>query len=157
MPKSIDGQLHGAGFRFAIVVARFNDLVTERLLDGAVDTLTRHGVADDDITVIRVPGAFELPLTSRWCAESGDYDAVVALGAVIRGATSHYDYVCGQAARGLLDASTVSGKPVGFGLLTCETLDQALERAGSKAGNKGAEAAMATLEMVDLGRRLRGS
>lgn len=150
MPQVIQGKLDGAGRRFAIAVARFNSLVTERLLDGAVDALTRHGVADDDITVVWVPGAYELPLACRWLAESKDHDAVVALGTVIRGATPHFDYVCAQAARGVLDASTSTGKPVAFGVLTTETLDQALERAGSKAGNKGSEAAMTALEMLQV-------
>lgn len=150
MPKVIQGQLDGKGRRFAIAIARFNSLVTDRLLDGAVDALIRHGVADDDITVVWVPGAFELPLTCSWLADSKDHDAVIALGAVIRGSTTHYDYVCSQASRGILDAASGSGKPVAFGLLTCETLEQALERAGSKAGNKGADAAMTALEMLSI-------
>ena len=153
MANVIHGKLDGTGRKFAIAIARFNSLVTDRLLDGAIDALTRHGVSDDDITVVWVPGAFELPLACRWLAAK-DNDAVIALGAVIRGSTTHYDYVCSQASRGILDASTTSGKPVAFGLLTCETLEQALERAGSKAGNKGADAAMTALEMTQLGSEL---
>ena len=155
--QEIHGDLDGRGKRFALVVSRFNALVTEPLLDGAVDILVRHGADRGDLSVIRTPGAYELPLACKIAAESGRYDGVVALGAVIRGSTPHFDYVCAQAARGLLDASTLTSVPVGFGLLTCDTLDQAFERAGSKAGNKGAEAALATLEMVGLCRALRPS
>ncbi len=147
MVQTIQGTLDGNGRKFAIAIARFNSLVTDRLRDGAIDALTRHGVAADDIRVVWVPGAFELPVVCRWLADT-DADAVIALGAVIRGSTTHYDHVCNQAARGILDASVQSGKPVSFGVLTCETLEQALERAGSKAGNKGADAALAALEML---------
>ncbi|MEM7200325.1 MAG: 6,7-dimethyl-8-ribityllumazine synthase [Planctomycetota bacterium] len=150
MVREIKGTISGAGRRVAIAVARFNELVSERLLQGATDALQRHGTAADDITVVRVPGSFELPLTCRWLADSGRHDAVLALGAVIRGATPHFDYVCGQAARGTLDAAVASSIPVIFGVLTCDTMDQALDRAGGKAGNKGAEAAVAALEMVAL-------
>ena len=155
--QEIHGHLDGKGKRFAIALTRFNDLITERLLAGAIDAVAQQGVDEASITVVRVPGAFELPLTCRWLADSGDHDAVIALGAVIRGATTHYDHVCGQAARGVLDAGVSSGRPVSFGVLTCETQDQALERAGSKAGNKGWDAALAALEMVQLGARIRGS
>ncbi len=152
----IKGDLSGAGRRFGIAVARFNELICSKLLDGAVDALTRHGVNEDDITVVWVPGAFELPQTCRWLAESGKVDGVIALGAVIRGATGHYDHVCNQAARGVLDAGVSTSVPVAFGVLTCDTLDQALERAGSKAGNKGADAALAALEMAAVRRGLTG-
>jgi 6,7-dimethyl-8-ribityllumazine synthase len=148
--------LSGNGLRFAIVAARFNDLVTDRLVAGAADTLRRHGVAADDITLVRVPGAFELPLACRLVAESGRYDAVLALGAVVRGSTPHFDYVCSQTARGVLDASVANHLPVSFGVLTCDTMEQALDRAGGKAGNKGAEAALAALEMCAVGRALKG-
>ena len=148
MPREIQGRLDASGRRVAIVVARFNELVTDRLLAGARALLERHGVAE--ITVVRVPGAFELPLACRWIAATGRVDGIVALGAVLRGATPHFDYVCTQAARGLLDASLHADLPIGFGLLTCDTLDQALERAGTKAGNKGAEAAAVVLEMLGL-------
>ena len=157
MVETIQGALAGQGRRFGIAVARFNDLVSNRLLDGAVGALTRQGVADSDISVAWVPGAFELGLTCRWMAESGRFDAVIALGVVIRGGTAHFDYVCSQAARGVLDASMATSVPVTFGVLTCDTLDQALERAGSKGGNKGADAAMAALEMAALRSALQGS
>lgn len=134
------------------MVARFNDLITERLERGARDALARSGIGADSITVVKVPGAFELPLACRWAA--ADHDAVVALGCVIRGATDHYDYVCSQASRGCMDAMVATDKPVGFGLLTCETLEQALDRAGGKVGNKGADAALAALEMLDVRDRL---
>ncbi len=147
---SIQGTVDGRGRRIAIVAARFNELVTDRLLAGTRDTLVRHGVAPDAIREIRVPGAFELPLACRWLAESGDVDAIVALGCVIRGATDHYEHVCNQAASGILGATVDTGVPIGFGLLTCDTLEQALERAGGKAGNKGTDAAMAALEMIGL-------
>ncbi len=150
MAEVLKGSIDGKGRRIAIAVGRFNDLINDRLVAGAQDALIRHGVADEDIQIAWVPGAFELPLTARWLAESGKFDAVLALGTVIRGATTHYDYVCNQAARGILDAAVSNSIPVAFGVLTCETLDQALERAGSKAGNKGADAAMAALEMIGV-------
>ncbi|MBK8977830.1 MAG: 6,7-dimethyl-8-ribityllumazine synthase [Planctomycetes bacterium] len=150
----VRGAIVGAGRRVAVVVARFNELVTDRLAAGARDALVRAGVAADAITVVHVPGAFELPLACRWALES--HDAAVALGCVIRGATDHYEHVCAQASRGVLDAMHGSGRPVGFGLLTCDTLEQALERAGGKAGNKGADAAYAALEMLGLRDALRG-
>lgn len=154
MPREIKAELHGAGRRIAIAVGRFNELVSERLMQGALDTLSRHGVADQDIALVRVPGSYELPQTCRWLAASGQYDAVIALGVVIRGATSHYDYVCGQAARGILDAGIATSVPVAFGVLTCETMEQALDRAGGKAGNKGADAAITALEMASLRQQL---
>jgi 6,7-dimethyl-8-ribityllumazine synthase len=155
MAREIKGAVSGANRRVAIAVGRFNQLVSERLLSGAVDALTRYGVRADDIQVVWVPGSYELPLACRWLAESGRFDAVLALGAVIRGATSHYDHVCAQAARGILDASLATSVPIAFGVLTCDTLEQALERAGGKAGNKGADAAAAALEMVALRGALR--
>lgn len=142
--------------RFAIAVARFNDVVTERLLEGAVDAFRRHGLSGDDaVAVVRVPGAFELPLTCRWLAETGRYDGIVALGAVIRGGTDHYTWVSSEAARGLMDVGLASSTPVVFGVLTCDTLEQALDRAGGAAGNKGTEAAVCALEMAQLRRSLR--
>ena len=148
------GQLNGAGMRVAIACSRFNDLITERLLGGARDALVRHGVDDADITVAWAPVAFELPLVAQRLAQSGAFDAVVCLGAVIRGATGHYEHVAGQCAAGLARVALDTGVPVVFGVLTTETIEQALERAGTKAGNKGYESAETALEMVDLLRQL---
>lgn len=139
--------------RFAIVVSRFNDLITARLMEGAVSTLVRHGADDKQIAVVWVPGSYELPLTSEKLAESGRFDAVLALGAVIQGETTHHDYINHAMAQGLMQASQRTGVPILFGVLTCENLDQALNRAGGKVGNKGTEAALAAIEMVNL---LRG-
>ncbi|WP_316897286.1 6,7-dimethyl-8-ribityllumazine synthase [Pseudodesulfovibrio indicus] len=146
--KTIEGQLDAKGLKFAIVAARFNDFIVDRLISGAVDYLVRHGASKDDLTLIRLPGAFELPIAAQKLARSGSYDGIVVLGAVIRGATPHFDYVCNECAKGIAQASLESGVPMGFGLLTCDSLDQAIERAGSKAGNKGVEAASALLETV---------
>lgn len=148
------GMLRGDGVRVAIVCGRFNDLVTERLLSGARDGLLRHGVDAGSISVAWAPGAFELPLVAHRLADSGEFDAVIALGAVIRGATDHYTHVATQCAAGLQRAQLDTGVPVAFGVLTVETVEQAIERAGTKAGNKGYEAAEAVLEMVDLLRQL---
>jgi 6,7-dimethyl-8-ribityllumazine synthase len=150
----IRGQLRGDGLRVAVVCSRFNDLVTERLLAGARDGLVRHGVDDGSITVAEVPGAFELPLVAARLASSGEYDAVVCVGAVIRGATPHFDLVAGQCAAGLQRAQLDTGVPVIFGVLTTDTVEQALDRAGGKAGNKGFDAAVAAIEMVDVLRQL---
>ena len=142
----IEGRLEGAGLRVALVVSRFNDLITRRLLDGAVDGLRRHGVHDDDVVVAWVPGAVEIPVVARAFAARPDVDVVIALGCVIRGATGHYDHVCSMVAGGVADAANATGTPVIFGVLTTDTIEQALERAGTKAGNKGFEAAMAAIE-----------
>lgn len=152
----IEGQLSGGKGRFAIVAARFNSFVVEHLVEGAVDTLRRHGVAASRITVAKVPGAWELPLAARKLAASGKYDAVIVLGAVIRGGTPHFDYVAGECAKGVAQAGWDTGLPVIFGVLTTDTIEQAIERAGTKAGNKGADAALTALEMVDLLPRLEG-
>jgi 6,7-dimethyl-8-ribityllumazine synthase len=144
------GNPSGSGRRVAVVASRFNETVTRALLDGALDALIRHGAAFDDIDVIWVPGAWELPIAVRRAIASERYEAVVALGAVIRGETPHFDYVAGEAARGLADASRDSDIPLGFGLLTCDTLEQALQRCGGTHGNKGWDAALAALEMADL-------
>ena len=152
--KNIEGDLTTRNARFAIVLARFNDFIGERLLAGALDTLARHGIDTVNVEVIRVPGAFELPLVVRKLVERGNHDAVIALGCVIRGATPHFDYVAGTCAQGLATVSLESGVPVGFGVLTVDTIEQAIERAGSKAGNKGADAALAALEMVSVLRQL---
>ena len=150
MPHVFQGELTAPEGRFAIVVARFNDFVTKQLLEGAVDTLKRHGVDDKAIDVVWVPGSFEIPLVAKRLAEAGNYVAVLCLGAVIRGETSHHDYINHQVAAGIMQAGQSSGIPVLFGVLTCDTLEQAINRAGGKSGNKGAEAALAALEMVNL-------
>jgi 6,7-dimethyl-8-ribityllumazine synthase len=149
-----EGKLRGDGLRVALTCARFNDFITDRLLAGARDGLLRHGVDEASITVVWVPGAFELPLVAKRLAGSGEYDAVIALGAVIRGATGHYDHVAGQAASGLARAALDTGVPVVFGVLTTDTIEQAIERAGTKAGNKGFEAASTAIELADLMRQL---
>lgn len=150
MPRFIEGALKGDGKKIAIVVSRFNEFVTTRLLDGAVDGLTRTGVADEDITVVRVPGAFEIPLAAKQLATSGTYQAVVCLGAVIRGETPHFEYISSEAARGIAQASLESNVPVIFGVITTETVEQAMERSGTKDGNRGFEAALAAVEMASL-------
>ncbi|EGQ0356756.1 6,7-dimethyl-8-ribityllumazine synthase [Staphylococcus pseudintermedius] len=149
-----EGQLNGKGLKIGVVVSRFNDLITGRLLDGAQDALRRHQVAEDSIDVAYVPGAFELPIVAKKMAQTGKYDAVVTLGCVIRGATSHYDYVCNEAAKGIAKASDDTGVPVIFGVLTTENIEQAIERAGTKAGNKGAESAVGAIEMANLLRHM---
>jgi 6,7-dimethyl-8-ribityllumazine synthase len=148
------GQLRGEGLRVAIVASRFNDFITERLLTGAKDGLVRHGVDETSITVAWAPGAFELPLVAQRLASSNEYDAVICLGAVIRGATGHYEHVAGQCAAGIERVQLDTGVPVVFGVLTTETVEQAIERAGTKAGNKGFESAMTAIEMADLMRQL---
>lgn len=150
MAAYINGNLQPGDARFAIVVSRFNEFITQKLLEGALDALTRHGANMDAVTVAWCPGAFEAPLVVKKMAESGKYDAVICLGAVIRGATTHYDFVAGQAASGIMAASLDTGVPVMFGVITTETIEQAIERAGTKAGNKGAEAAIAAIEMVNV-------
>ena len=142
--------MDGRGHRVALVCGRFNDLITERLLSGALDALTRHGVADDDITVTWIPGSFEAPVVAKALAGRDDVDGVICLGAVIRGATGHYDLVAGQAAAGIQRVAVDTGKPVIFGVLSTETLEQALDRAGAKAGNKGAEAAITLIETLSV-------
>ena len=148
--NQIEGDLIATDLKIAFVVARFNEFVCERLLEGALDSLARHGGNKDDVTVLRVPGAFELPLAAKKMAESGKFDAIVCLGAVIRGETSHYDYVCANASSGIASASMETGVPVSFGLLTTETLEQAIERSGSKAGNQGRYATECAIEMARL-------
>lgn len=152
--RTVNGDLVARDLRFAIVAARFNDLVVDSLIRGAVDALSRHGAAEKQIDLIRVPGAFDLPFVVKRVAASKRYDAVVALGAVIRGATAHFEYVSAQCAAGLARAAEESGVPVAFGVLTTDTIEQAIERAGTKAGNKGADAAIAALELANLLRRL---
>ncbi len=156
MPKIIEGVLSAAGMRAAIVVSRFNSFITERLVEGAVDAILRHGGKDSDITVIRVPGAFEIPVAAKMAAANDDYDAVIALGAIIRGSTPHFDFVAAEASKGLAHVALDTGKPVAFGVLTTDTIEQAIERAGVKAGNKGFDAAVTAIEMFTLGKAMRG-
>ncbi len=148
--KSFEGELTVSGAKFGIVVSRFNSFVVESLLEGAVDTIKRHGGAEQHIEVVRVPGAFEMPLTAKRMAATGRYDAIIALGAVIRGGTPHFEYVAGECTKGLAQVSLDSGIPMAFGVLTVDSIEQAIERSGTKAGNKGAEAAMSAIEMVNL-------
>jgi 6,7-dimethyl-8-ribityllumazine synthase len=152
--RTIEGTLDASGLRVGIVAARFNDFIVERLLAGAIDTLVKHGANVADIDVVRVPGAFEMPLAVNKLAAKGRYDSLIALGCVIRGATPHFDYVAGEASRGIGQAGLAHNVPVGFGLLTVETIEQAIERAGTKAGNKGVDAAMSAIEMATLLRQL---
>lgn len=146
--KTIEGQMEAKGLKIAIVAGRFNDFVVDRLIGGAVDYLTRHGAKRDDLIIVRAPGAFELPIVCKKLADSKKYDGIVALGAVIRGGTPHFDYVCAEATKGIAHVSLEYTLPIGFGLLTTDNLEQAVERAGSKGGNKGVEAASAMLESV---------
>ncbi|MFT9847478.1 6,7-dimethyl-8-ribityllumazine synthase [Aneurinibacillus sp. REN35] len=150
MAKVYEGNLVGTGLRIGIVVGRFNEFITGKLLSGALDAFKRHGVEEDNVEVAWVPGAFELPLIVKKMAESGKYDAVVALGTVIRGSTPHFDYVCNEAAKGIASIGLSTGVPSIFGVLTTDTIEQAIERAGTKAGNKGWEAATAAIEMANL-------
>ena len=144
----IEGMLNAEDLKFAILAARFNDFIVDRLISGATDYLRRHGAAEENMTLIRIPGAFEMPVVCKKLAASGKYDGILALGAVIRGGTPHFDFVAGEATKGLAQAALESGVPVGFGLLTTDSIEQAIERAGTKAGNKGVEAAAALLETI---------
>ena len=148
--KNLEGKLQAEGLKVAIVVARFNEFITSKLLGGATDMLLRHGASEENITIAWVPGAFEIPLVAQKLAVSKKYDAVICLGAVIRGATSHYDYVCSEVSKGIAHVTLQTGVPVAFGVLTTENIEQAVERAGTKAGNKGADAAVSVIEMVNL-------
>jgi len=152
--KSLEGDFNARGLRFGIVASRFNDFIVDRLVDAAVDTLTKHGVTPSDIEVVRVPGAFETPLALKKLAETRRFSALIALGCVIRGATAHFDYVAGEASRGISHVSLTQDVPVGFGLLTVDTIEQAIERAGTKGGNKGADAALAAIQMATLFKKL---
>ncbi len=150
MSEMIEGHLEAKGYRFGIVVSRFNSFIVDRLLEGALDTLVRHGADREQVTIVKVPGAFEIPLVTKKMTNSGKYDGVICLGAVIRGGTPHFEYVCSEMTKGIAMASLDSGLPVAFGVLTTDTIEQAIERAGTKAGNKGVEAAMSAIEMVNL-------
>ena len=150
MPNTIEGRLDAKGLKVGILVSRFNSFIGERLVEGAIDALVRHGAASEDLVVVRVPGAFEIPPAAKKMAEAGRYDAIVCLGAVIRGSTPHFDYVSAEVSKGIAAVSMDAGIPVTFGVLTTDTLEQAIERAGTKAGNKGFDAAMAAIEMANL-------
>ena len=150
----IEGKLKAEGFRFAIIVSRFNDFICSRLVEGAMDALMRHGAAEKNVVLIKVPGAFEMPLVAKKLAESSKYDVVICLGAVIRGATPHFDYVAAEVSKGIASVALDSNVPITFGVLTTDTLEQAIERAGSKSGNKGYEAAIASIEMANLFKEL---
>ena len=152
--KTLEGKLTAKNMKIAIVVARFNEFITSKLLSGCIDCLIRHEAADEDLTVAWVPGAFEIPMAAKKLAESGKYDAVICLGAVIRGATPHFDYVCAEASKGIAQVSMQTGVPVAFGVLTTENIQQAVERAGTKAGNKGYDVACSGIEMANLIRSL---
>jgi 6,7-dimethyl-8-ribityllumazine synthase len=154
MPNVVEGQLSAEGFRFAIIVSRFNDFISSRLMEGAMDALRRHGATEENMFLVKVPGAFEIPIVAKRLAQSGSYDAVVCLGAVIRGATPHFDYVAAEVSKGIANVALETTVPVTFGVLTTDNLEQAIERAGSKSGNKGYEAAMAAIEMVNLFNKL---
>jgi 6,7-dimethyl-8-ribityllumazine synthase len=155
MPRLIEGEISGKGIRFAIVVSRFNDFVSQRLLDGALDALKRHGASDDQIDVVKVPGAFEIPAMAKRLSSDSQFDCVICLGAVIRGATPHFEYISSQVARGIASVALESRIPIAFGVITCDTLEQAIERAGAKSGNKGWDAAMSAMEMVNLFKALK--
>lgn len=152
--KIIQGELQAKGLKFAIVVSRFNDFITSKLQDGAVDALVRHGARDEDIDVIKVPGAFEIPLAAKKVAAKGSYSAVICLGTVIRGATPHFDYVAAEVSKGVAAASMETGVPIAFGVLTTDSIEQAVERAGTKSGNKGFDAAVTAIEMAQVMKKL---
>ena len=152
--KVIQGELQAKGLRFAVIVSRFNDFITGKLLEGAVDALVRHGAKEEEIDVIKVPGAFEIPLTAKKVATKGGYNALICLGTVIRGATPHFDYVAAEVSKGVAMASMETGVPMAFGVLTTDTIEQAVERAGTKSGNKGFDAAMTAIEMAQVFKKL---
>lgn len=154
MPQIIEASLKADGKKFGIIAGRFNDFITEKLVSGAIDALTRSGADDKDITIVKVPGAFEIPLIAKKMAITGKYDAIICLGAVIRGATSHYDYVCAEVSKGIASVSLDFNLPVIFGILTTENIEQAIERAGTKAGNKGFDSALAAVEMANLSKNI---
>jgi 6,7-dimethyl-8-ribityllumazine synthase len=155
MPKIVEGELSAKGLKFGLVASRFNDFITSRLLDGALDALGRSGAADDDITVARVPGAREVPAIAKAMVASKKHDAVICLGAIIRGSTPHFDYVAAEASKGVAEVALAADVPVIFGVLTTDTIEQAIERAGTKAGNRGYDAAIAAIEMVHLRKKLK--
>jgi 6,7-dimethyl-8-ribityllumazine synthase len=154
MAKVIEGKLTAQGVKFGMVVSRFNDFINKRLLDGALDALYRHGAEDKNISIVKVPGSFEIPLMAKKLADSGNYDAVICLGAVIRGATPHFEYISAEVTKGIAKVALDSGVPISFGILTTDNIEQAIERAGTKSGNKGWDAALAAIEMVNLLKRV---
>lgn len=155
MPRTFEGRISAEGFSFAIIVSRFNDFISSKLVDGALDALKRHGMDDEKLTLVKVPGAFEIPMTAKRLVKTGKYDAVICLGAVIRGATPHFDYVAAEVSKGIASVSLESNIPVTFGVLTTDNIEQAIERAGSKVGNKGWDAAIAAMEMVNLYKEIK--
>jgi 6,7-dimethyl-8-ribityllumazine synthase len=152
--KTYEGELQAKGLKFAVIVSRFNEFITNKLLDGALDALQRHGASGQDIDIMKVPGSFEIPLIAKKAAEKQSYDAVICLGTIIRGATPHFEYVASEAAKGVASASMETGVPVAFGIITSDTIEQAVERAGSKSGNKGWDAALVAIEMAQLLKKL---
>jgi 6,7-dimethyl-8-ribityllumazine synthase len=150
MANIIEGKLNAGGLKIAVIVSRFNSFICDRLVEGALDALVRHGAASEDVDIVRVPGAFEIPVAAQKVAASGRYDALICLGAVIRGATPHFDYVSAEVSKGIASVSLAAGVPIAFGVLTTDSIEQAIERAGTKAGNKGFEAAVSAIEMVNL-------
>ena len=150
MPNILEGKISAEGFRFAIIVGRFNDFISSRLVEGAMDALNRHGADGEKISLVKVPGAFEIPIAAKRLAQTGNYDAIICLGAVIRGATPHFDYVAAEVSKGIANVALETGIPITFGVRTTENLEQTIERAGSKSGNKGWDAAVAAMEMVNL-------
>jgi len=153
--KSIDGDFNAGDAKFCILAGRFNSFIVERLVEGAVDALVRHGTSREDIEIIRIPGAYEMPISAQRIAQTGKYDSIIALGAVIRGSTPHFDFVAGECSKGLAQVSLAADLPIIFGVLTTDTIEQAVERAGTKAGNKGAEAAVTAIEMISLFNKLK--
>ena len=154
MPKTLEGKITAEGLRFAIIASRFNDFISSKLVEGAMDALNRHGASEEKISLVKVPGSFEIPLVAKRLAEAGKFDGIICLGAVIRGATPHFDYVASEVSKGIAAVALETNTPVTFGVLTTDSLEQAIERAGSKSGNKGWDAAMAAMEMVNLFREL---
>ena len=154
MPKTLEGKITAEGLRFAIIVSRFNDFISSKLVEGAMDALNRHGASEEKVSLVKVPGSFEIPLVAKRLAQAGKFDGIICLGAVIRGATPHFDYVAAEVSKGIATVAIETKTPVTFGVLTTDSLEQAIERAGSKSGNKGWDAAMAAMEMVNLLREL---
>lgn len=152
--KRYEGELNAEGLKFAIIVSRFNDFITQKLLDGAIDALSRHGAKEEDIEIFRVPGSFEIPLTAKKIAQKGTHDSIICLGTIIRGATPHFEYVASETAKGIAMVSLDTGIPVAFGIITADTIEQAVERAGTKSGNKGWDAALVAIEMTQLLKKL---